>query len=105
VERLNFEIFRLSEEVELFKKMSNVEYVRSLERKVKDLKETVSAQEDDYKVLAKKNEESSLEIEQLRKEVSELQVSCAEMEEKVYDLSVVKERTEIYLLRTKDRFD
>lgn len=44
----------------MYKKLANVEYVRSLERKVQDLKETVSSQEDDYKVLAKKNEESSL---------------------------------------------
>lgn len=80
----------MREEVEKYKKIANVEYVRSLERKVEDLKETVSTQEDDYKVLAKKNEESSLEIEQLRKEVGELQVSCAQLEEKVYDLSVVR---------------
>ena len=51
-----------------------MEYVRSLERKVQDLKEALSTQEEDYKVLAKRNEESSLEIEQLRREVSELQV-------------------------------
>jgi chaperonin cofactor prefoldin len=73
-DRLGFECHKLREEVEVYKKLSNVEYVRSLERKVKDLKETVSSQEEDYKVLAKKNEESSLEIEQLRREVAELQV-------------------------------
>jgi chromosome segregation ATPase len=57
--------------------MANVEYVKSLERKVQDLRETISTQEEDYKVLAKKNEESSLEIEQLRREVAELQVGKA----------------------------
>lgn len=50
----------MREEVEVYKKLANAEYVRSLERKVQDLKETVSTQEEDYKVLAKKNEESSL---------------------------------------------
>jgi hypothetical protein len=59
-ERLRIECFRLKEEVEKYKKIANVEYVRSLEQKVESLKETISSQEEDYKVLAKKNEESSL---------------------------------------------
>jgi hypothetical protein len=59
-DRLGFECHKLREEVEMYKKLANVEYVRSLERKVQSLKETVSSQEEDYKVLAKKNEESSL---------------------------------------------
>ncbi len=41
--------------MEKYKKIANVEYVRSLEIKVANLKETISSQEEDYKVLAKKN--------------------------------------------------
>lgn len=52
---MNIECFRLREEVEKYKKIANAEYVRSLEKKIKDMKETISSQEDDYKVLAKKN--------------------------------------------------
>lgn len=104
-ERLEIECFRLRGEVERYKKIANAEYVRSLEKKVEDMKETISSQEEDYKVLAKKNEESSMEIEQLRREVGELQVNCSLLEEKVYDMSIVREKTELYLLNTKDRFD
>lgn len=105
IEALNIECFRLRGEVEKYRKIANAEYVRSLEKKIEDMKETISSQEEDYKVLAKKNEESSLEIEQLRREVAELQVNCSLLEEKVYDMSIIREKTELYLLNTKDRFD
>lgn len=105
IEALNIECFRLRGEVEKYKKIANAEYVRSLEKKIEDMKETISSQEEDYKVLAKKNEESSLEIEQLRREVAELQTNCSLLEEKVYDMSIIREKTELYLLNTKDRFD
>lgn len=105
IEALNVECFRLRGEVEKYRKIANAEYVRSLEKKIEDMKETISSQEEDYKVLAKKNEESSLEIEQLRREVAELQVNCSLLEEKVYDMSIIREKTELYLLNTKDRFD
>lgn len=105
IEALNIECFRLRAEVERLRKMANAEYVRSLEKKIEDMRETISSQEEDYKLLAKKNEESSLEIEQLRREVAELQVSCSLLEEKVYDMSVVREKTELYLLNTKDHID
>ena len=39
--------------------MSNAEYVLSLERKVHELKESIGNQEEEYKALARKNEEIS----------------------------------------------
>lgn len=87
---LQQEIVFLKAEVERYKQMSNVEYVLALELKVRDQKETISNQEEEYRILVKKNEDASLEIEQLRREVNDLQGSCAQLEDKVYDLNVVK---------------
>ena len=49
------EIMQLKQEVQKYKRMANTEYVLSLQRKITDLKETISSQEEDYKILAKKN--------------------------------------------------
>lgn len=45
----------MKQEVEKYKKMANIEYVRSLEDKVEELKEIISNQEEDYRELVKKN--------------------------------------------------
>lgn len=45
----------MKQEVDKYKKMANIEYVRSLEDKVEELKEIISNQEEDYRELVKKN--------------------------------------------------
>ena len=72
------EIFGLQEDVEKYKRMANIEYVKSLEMKITDLKELVSEQEEDYKVLAKKNEEMSNDLVSANHALMEEQIRCAE---------------------------
>lgn len=59
IESQEGEIRFLKLEVERFRQMANVEYVKSLEDKVEELKEVISNQEEEYRELVRKNEDIS----------------------------------------------
>ena len=101
----HIEICFLKEEVEKYKKMANVEYVLSLENKIKNLKEIISSQEEDYKELAKKNEKLSLELSDTKHFLEDEIEKTAWQESIIKDLRVSKEQLEVYLLKLRDRFD
>ena len=63
---------QLRMDLERYKQLSDKEYVMSLEKRIEDLKESISNQEMEYKILVGKNEEMSEEVEKLRREVNEL---------------------------------
>ena len=54
------------EEIEKYKQLADTTYVQSLERKIAELKESIASQEEEYRALAKKNEDISYELLQTR---------------------------------------
>jgi hypothetical protein len=72
---------------------------------VEELKEIVSEQESNYREIVKKNEELSDEKVKINEELMEEQFRTSNLEAKIYDLSIFREKSEIYLLKIRDRFE